>query len=119
MINMLPTKIRNHLSNKFGEMYFSFSKKQISEYLSEFEDNAELVNRFFNRHGILTKVVYNLFDKDPIIQLLSYDNVDYIIKMVRSDNNKNYHDFFTTFKINTKHTLYDLIVEVNYRYVYD
>jgi len=114
---MLPIKIKAHLEKRFGKRYLTFGRDRIIEYLMDY-DTFENVMKCFGRNRI-TKVIFNMMDGDPIINFITDSNIRRIKKTILSDNSKNYHDYFTTFNFRTDHVMYDLIVEVNYRYVYD
>jgi len=116
---MFPRKIRKHLIDTFDKRYATFSKSQMISYLSEYEDDEETIKLVINSYyNDLTKIVYNLLDKTPVVEIIHDIDVNNIKQKIRRDPSKNYHDYFTEFEIDTNHVMYDLIVTVNYRYVY-
>ncbi len=93
------------------------TKTHIIDCFTMFETNQNIKN-LLERDGKVTKIVYNMMDREPITELISINDVSKIIYRIRNDPSKNYHDYLTTIKIIDDHIMYDLIVEVNYRYVY-
>ena len=70
------------------------------------------------RGGII-KVIINLLDQSPKIIFYKMIGEEKIKHKIRRNRSFNYHDHLTVFQFRKDHSIYDLIVEVNYRYVYD
>lgn len=116
-INMLPTKITNYLKDKYKSRWLLLTKEDIHRILLTM-DTEENINKLYNLWGWVTKVTFNKLDKTTKSIFIRLTNKNEIMNMIRSEPSLNYHDYLTTFKFITTHLIYDLIVEVNYRYVY-
>jgi len=118
MIVLLPRRVKATLKAKYGAEYGLLSDAEIIECLYEFDNNKANVEYILNSTGIVTKITYFVLGRDPIVKFIDLVNKSEIKRMVRSDSTKNYHDHYTNFAFDDTHPMYDLIVEVKYKYVY-
>jgi len=115
---MLPTKIKTKLLKEFGVSFYQFPPKSVIHHLTKYDslENLKIALAFNNT---VTKIIYNNPDGKVDTTFARSLNRRRIIRSVRNNGKRNYHDYLTTFKFVTDHPIYDLIVTVNYVYVYD
>lgn len=115
---MLPSKIKTKLLREFGVAFYQFPPRSVIQYLTKF-DTEENINEAINTSmEDITKIQFNHPDGKIDTIFDRTINIKKIIDRIRNDSSMNYHDYLTTFKFKKDHEIYDLIVEVNYRYVY-
>lgn len=114
---MLPTKAKNLLIAEFRSEWKLLTKRGIHKFFMRF-DTSENVNKLYSQVGKITKIVYKTLGDDPVSELTDITDKRYLKVMIRSNPKRNYHDYLTNFKFIETHPLYDLIVEVIYKYVY-
>lgn len=114
---MLPTKIRTKLIGEFGERFYQFPPKSIFNHLIKYDDEENLAIAMTFRDKV-TKINFKHPDGNVENTFTSNTNRRSIINSIRSNDKRNYHDYLTVFNFDTDHPIYDLIVEVIYRYVY-
>lgn len=115
---MLPTKIRNSLQKEFGNRYYQFPPNSIMKWLGKYEPNEDnlMIATTFPR--TVTKIVYKNPDGGVVTEFTDNTDTKDIIRIIRNNSSLNYHDYYTFFRFSRDHPIYDLIVEVLYRYVY-
>ncbi len=113
---MLPNKITTHLNEIKGIQ--NWNRKKIRSYLLELDDEYSINNVYDYAHAkTITKIIYKMLD-DTKVNFTDITSQRQLINLIRSDPSKNYHEYLTEFQFETEHPIYDLIVVVNYRYVY-
>jgi len=115
---MLPKKIKTQMLNEFGIRLYQFTEDSIMDYLTDYDTKDNIRSAINASSGSITKINFKHPNGKFNTTFTNMVNKREIIRIVRRDGSLNYHDYLTVFRFRTDHPIYDLIVNVSYRYVY-